>query len=84
MQRRLTLLTALLLAPPAALPATAAPPAPAKPNVIYIMSDELGYLPYSVWKQEVLQPGDVVLGPATEADKPKGNFMYGLAVKVIQ
>ena len=43
MQRRLTLLTALLLAPPAALPATAAPPAPAKPNVIYIMSDELGY-----------------------------------------
>ncbi|MCY2991529.1 MAG: sulfatase-like hydrolase/transferase [Planctomycetota bacterium] len=43
MQRRLTLLTALLLAPPAALPATAAPPTPAKPNVIYIMSDELGY-----------------------------------------
>ncbi|MCY2986626.1 MAG: hypothetical protein NTY19_01985 [Planctomycetota bacterium] len=43
MQRRLTLLTALLLAAPAALPATAAPPAPAKPNVIYIMSDELGY-----------------------------------------
>ena len=42
------------------------------------------YLPYSVWKQEVLQPGDVVLGPATEADKPKGNFMYGLAVKAIQ
>ena len=47
MQRRLTLLTALLLAPPAALLATAAPPAPAKPNVIYIMSDELGYLPYT-------------------------------------
>jgi hypothetical protein len=42
------------------------------------------YLSYSVWKQEVLQPGEVVLGPATEGDKPKGNFMYGLAVKAVQ
>ncbi len=41
-QKRLLLLTALLLISLSALPATAAPPS-SKPNIVFIMADDLGY-----------------------------------------
>ena len=39
----LQLLVALVLAPLAALCAADAPKAPAKPNIVFIMADDLGY-----------------------------------------
>jgi arylsulfatase A-like enzyme len=56
MRHTLTLLTALLLAPLAAIPAAEAAKPPAKPNILIILVDDMGYSDIGCFGGEIHTP----------------------------